>query len=513
MPALSVGEVITRLQLVFRAAMGSGTGVIRVDFIPGGGGAIQTGISVGSTVSQASYASEEFFGPWTADKVNGMEIAITASPTGESRLNEVRVEIYTNTPPTATPLLTDPTTISTLAVTGEPYRNFFYSDPDGDPQYAIQFKIFSGSSLVVDPGTEVLRLVRASADEVVYSGTIIRLATATPTGPTVWAASPNGPYIWAIRAKDTAGAWGPWGQRSFIFDLPVPPAPVLDIAPQPTPNRYVLSVNAGIGANPTEFFHIQRSDDAGVTWRTVYGADLITHTGFASILYDYHAPRMARPHSPAVVASVGYNEPLGYNAPIGYNGTVSTAEIGPENIVRYRGRAGRIYVGTTLWSAWTTVTPESLVGNGTMWLKHPTDPARSIQLQQVANWETTSEEDMAVLRAASRQDWVVFAGVASLKRGEMELIFAGDAGYQAFEALRAPTTTVPALDATSGSIAPATPTSYLFQSCFGDTVLEQVWMRLGPALSTTRVTTGPQQHTTQYRRVKTAFVETRIPTT
>jgi hypothetical protein len=77
----------------------------------------------------------------------------------------------------------------------------------------------------------------------------------------------------------------------------------------------------------------------------------------------------------------------------------------------------------------------------------------------------------------------------------MEMIFAGDAAWYAFEALRAP-------------IFPIAPTSYLFQSCWGDTVLEQMWVRFGPTRSVVRVTTGPQQHITQYRRVKVGFVQT-----
>lgn len=508
-PALGASAVVTHLRLRYRAsAVGSGLGgTLRLDLLFGGQG-ITTAIGpVAATIGEADYTLELFAGqPWTAAQINSFVAAISAT-TGEIRVHRIWIEVHTQTPPTAIWSAGDPVTITSVAGPGEPFRNWAYFDADSDPQQQIHIKLFEGGAAVTDPETEVARLV-TDTGAVTFGGTSV--------GFNVW---PNGPYMAAIKASDGKG-FGPWNQRAITYDLPVPEAPSLTATPNPTLNRYEVTLDDVAGAYPTEFFQVQRSENSGQTYLLFYGGTNVAFSGTPVTIYDYRSPRMARPYTAASMVAVGYNEPLNYNEPVGYNGILAASASGPLNVVRYRARAGRIYNGVTVWSAWTIITPDNLVGDGTMWLKHPVDPAKSILLQQLANWETTSEEDMSILRAAHRQDFVVFAGVASWKRGELELIFSSDAAYEAFENLRAPKTVVVALDAGAGtgtgagtgSISPSTPTSYLFQSCFGDTALEQVWMRLGATLSMTRVTTGPQQHANQYRRVKIGFVETKIPT-
>jgi hypothetical protein len=500
-PALSAGEVITHLRIRYRASMAAFVGGNITLYFSLGGGTEGTALGpLGTSIAEGDFTLESppGGGDWTEAMVNAMAVAAVSWQTGETRLHRLWIEVHTNTPPDAVPLATDPVVVSTVAGPGEPVRNWAYFDADGDLQEQVHIKLFAGADAVADPETEVGRLV-SDTGEFDYTGTAIGFNT--------W---PNGPYIWAIKAKDVGGTFGPWAQRAITYDLPVPPPPLVTATPDPGLARYVVTLDDVAGTYPTEFFQIQRSENSGVTFRQFYGGDNVAFSGTPVTLWDYRSPRMARPYTPESFGAFGFNEAVGFNAEVGFNGAF-TPSVGPLNVVRYRARAGRIYNGVTIWSGWTTITPDNLVGDGSMWLKHPFDPGKSILLQQLADWTTTSEEDMSILRSAHRQDFVVFAGVASWKRGEMELIFSSDAAYQAFENLRAPTTSYTALDANVGLITPAAPTAYLFQSCFGDTALEQVWMRLGPTLSTTRVTTGPSQHTNQYRRVKIGFVETRIP--
>ncbi len=213
-------------------------------------------------------------------------------------------------------------------------------------------------------------------------------------------------------------------------------------------------------------------------------------------IIDYEAPRMAAPFTPATFSSVGYNEPIGYNAPISYAAELDVAAIGTPNVVRYRATAVRYHVtsGEETWSAATVVEPESLLADNHSWLKHPYDPSASIIVSPDADFDSTSEEIQSALRGLGRADWVVFGDIPSLEKGELSIVFAGDAAWESFEALRAI----------------ATPVPLLLQTCFGDTALEQLWIRLGPNRARTSVThTG--QRIQQYRRVKVGFSETARP--
>lgn len=502
-PPLPAEAEITHLRVRFRASMPVYVaGNVNMYLIrSGGSGPIAMALGpLSSTISEADITLTEppGGGSWTEAIVNGLWLASASWHAGETRLHRAWIEVYTNSPPSAIWLATDPSVVTTVSGPGDPVRNWSYFDADSDPQVQVQIKLFADGAAVADPETEVARLL-SDTGPVNYTGTVI--------GINAW---PNGSYMLAIKASDGTG-FGPWSQRGLTFDLPVPPPPLLTATPEPGLARYAVTLDEQVGTYPTEFFQIERSETSGMTYVGFYGGGNVAFSGSPVTVWDYRSPRMARPYTAASITPIGYNEALSYNAGVGYNGTITAGSVGPLNVVRYRARAGRIYNGVTIWSGWTTITPDNLVGDGTTWLKHPTDPGKSVLLQQVANWETTSEEDMSILRAAHGRAWVVFAGVASWKRGELELIFSSDAAFYAFEALRAPLSTVVATDLIAGGSSPATPTSYLFQSCFGDTVLEQVWMRLGPTLSVTRVTTGPQQHTNQYRRVKIGFVETSVP--
>lgn len=498
-PSLGIGERITNVIVRYRAVgLVANEGSIAVYLMspkgPQGFGQGPFGIATGEI--RIDIPMQADLSPWTLADLNNS--SFWALSIGETiRLLDVWVEVWTNTLPSAVPFQPS-APVTTIANPAEPYLQWLYVDSDLDVQERVDIRLFEGAGTVADPGTETARLI--SRADIAYSGQIIS------AGP--W---PNGDYVWAVRVKDSgspSGTWGPWGQRTLTYALPVPSPPIMAVTPEPTPNRYMIALESAGGTYPTEQFHVERSNDSGLTWRPVTALYGIAYAGAPVIGYDYHAARMARPSVLPSFAATGYNDPIGYDADEGYNGALTVGS-GPANVVRYRARSSRLYNGARIFSALTSITPESLVGDGTMWLKHPTDPTKSILIQQLANWETTSEEDQAVLRAAGRADWVVFAGRPSLERGDMEMIFAGDDAWFSFEALRSPPAPVLSTLSPLPRPAPPPPTSYLFQSCWGDTVLEQMWIRLGPNRSMVRQTTGPAQHTTQYRRVKVGFAQTR----
>lgn len=421
-------------------------------------------------------------GPWTLTDLSDMQVnLLPRSVFSTVSIFEFYFQLWYNETPTATP--SGPGTVTS---TSFPLLSWTYADPESDPQDQIEVKLFTGAAGVADPSTETERLY-GHTPPMTYSGTSIR-------SPGLW----NGSYRWAARAKDTgSGAFGDWRQAGMTVALNFEPdPPVLIVTPEPELARYHIII--GDAGGGTQGFILQRSDDYGATWVDVRGASQLNpvyYVGTPVQLYDYEAVRMARSSTAPVMTSIGYNEPVNYNAPINYNESVVVAGIGPPNAVRYRAWAFKTFGGEVLWGDPTVVTPESLIGRDVR-LKHPHDPDRNLLVQQLADFTSTSEEDLAALRAVGRADWVVFGDVPSLEKGELSLIFPGDSVWLEFEKLRG----VP-----EGSASPV-----LLQTCFGDTILDQMWIRLGPNRSITRVTHTDQQ-VKQYRRCAVGFFQTIRP--
>lgn len=492
-PALPPNTRISSVTVVYRAAQFTSEtlSAARIDVELAGVGslsAINTIIVNGLIFDwTVNFPSRPGGGAWQVADIANLTLRFVAA-FGDTPLRIYRayVAVYVNSAPTATP--TGP--VGSVTDTADPYLTWAYSDPDSDAQEMFEAKIFFGANVVADPTTETERLF-SHIPPLAYSGTVIRANDMS-----------NGNYRWAVRVKDVGsppGSWGPWGQAALVIEVPAPFPPILTVVPQPDEARYLINAIELSGPNPTEAIFIARSNDGGASWEFIKGASVdnpIPYVGDPINIYDYEAPRMAAPWTPGTSISVGYNEPIGYNAPLGYNESALTAPIGPENVVRYMAVATRTYNGETLYSNWSVpVTPQSLLGGDTR-LKHPTDPSKNIVIQAMANFESASEEQLQALRASGRADYVVFGDIPSLEKGELDIIFPGDAAWQAFEALRAVDVAVP----------------LLLQTCFGDTVLEQMWIRLGATRSIMRIT-HKDQHIKQYRRAKVGFYQTLRPIT
>jgi hypothetical protein len=432
-------------------------------------------------------------GAWSEDDLDELAATFVARR-GDPVLSFSRLSIgvWVNNPPTLA--IVGPGSVTT---TSFPFVTWSFSDTDlvdpavsattYDTQESVEVKIFSGATAVADPSTETARLIS-------YSGEVYTADTSIQTS-----GLSNGSYRVAIRGRDFGSGtsdWGAWTQASMTVNNPAPNAPTLIVTPDSTNNLHTITVASGGGTYPPETFIIERSDDYGTTWAPVRNGTLVA-TAFPVSMFDYEAPRMARPSTLPSFSSVLYNEPVAYDAAINYNESPLTSGSGPQPAVRYRATAARVVAGETILSAYTTVTPEALVGDATTWLKHPYDEGLSIVIQHMANWESTSEEDLAALRSAGRRDWVVFGDVPSLERGDLDIVFPGDAAWENFEALRAPADGVAA-------------SPLLLQTCFGDTILKQMWVRLGPSRSVVNVT-HRDQNVLQYRRAKVGFFETVRP--
>ncbi len=489
LPAFSIVKSLRIDVKVGQAVLGMGP--LRMDLVVEGAGSSVGGVMPLDSVPQsfAVYlANRPGGGTWQEDDLQTLRIRLVGPRATTAfdwtRINFVQVTPVLNYAPYAAP--TGPGSVTN---TSKPLLSWYYFDADGDRQGQFEAKVFSGATAVTDPGTETARLV----------GHIPPTHLDVPSEGIGSFESPglrNGTYRWAIRVKDQGGTlWGQWLQATIVINTTANAAPTMTVTPDVATASYtiVLGIAADAYPDPT-FFILERSDDYGATWDFVRGGEEIAYAGLPVTVVDYEAPRMAAAFTPAIESSVGYNEPVGYNAPISYAGEITTPASGTPNVVRYRATAVRVVSGEELWSQATIVEPTSLLADNRTWLKHPYDPTQSIVLSANANFASTSEEVQAALRAVGRADWVVFGDIPSLEKGDLEMVFGGDAAWQSFEALRATPTPVP----------------LLLQTCFGDTALEQLWIRLGPNRALTRVTHSGQR-IKQYRRATVGFSETRRP--
>ncbi len=468
-----------------------GMGPLRLDLVVEGVGSSVGGVMPLDSVPQsfAVYiANRPGGGMWQEDDLQSLRLRLVGPRATTAfdwtRINSVSVTPVFNYAPYAAP--TGPASVTN---TSKPLLTWYYFDADGDRQGQFEAKVFSGATAVADPGTETARLVGHIPPTHLDGASEGTLSFEAP-------GLRNGTYRWAIRVKDQGGTlWGQWLQATLTINNPANAAPSMTATPNTTTASYtiVLNATADAYADPT-FFLLERSDDFGVTWSTVRGGVEVAYAGSAVTVIDYEAPRMAASFTAAIESSVNYNAAISYNAGVSYAGTITTPATGTPNVVRYRATAVRVVSGEEIWSSATVVEPASLIADNRTWLKHPTDPARSIVISPNADFTPTSEEAQAALRAIGRADWVVFGDIPSLEQGDLEMVFPGDAAWHSFEVLRAT----------------ATPVPMLLQTCFGDTALDQLWIRLGPNRAMTRVTHHGQR-TKQYRRATVGFHETARP--
>ena len=164
------------------------------------------------------------------------------------------------------------------------------------------------------------------------------------------------------------------------------------------------------------------------------------------------------------------------------------------NDVRFRVTAGHYLTGDeyVLSDPLLLIPVSALLNDCRTWLKHPTDPTLNIVINDLANMVTNTNEDMAALPAAGRADYAVFSGTVRLPTGKIELQHVGDAQEAAFDLLRA--SQVP----------------LLLQTVYGDTLLKQMWVRLGPDLAKTWVT-ADHMETVSYTRGSIGFWSVAAP--
>lgn len=216
-----------------------------------------------------------------------------------------------------------------------------------------------------------------------------------------------------------------------------------------------------VAGNPgTQTIILERSVDGGTTWavvRSVNRVDL-TDPGQTGTFYDYEAPR---------------------GVP-----------------VRYRARAQATESDVTVVGAYSSALAMSpnLARDGYAWLKSPSDPTKNVVVPLIAgSFNPNSAEDMVFFQPLGRPDPIIHGGTIRYETFDgLEFYFVTDAAWNAFETLR------------------RRQEPLLLQTCYGDTIPAEYWVRLGPQRAATFVTTD-DMGIAQKRRVKIAAAQVATP--
>jgi hypothetical protein len=183
-------------------------------------------------------------------------------------------------------------TRSVISTTTRPIVVIDYDDPDGDPQDAARFKLFTAAQV-------------AAVGFDVETSTPFTQADWIPGQASQWLCNrelPNGDYtVFAqVRQKwtvpgDTPGSVGEfrseWASYDFTVDVDGPPAPTLTVTPNDVADWMQIDLVAGTGGFATETYNVYYSDNAGVDWALVRGGYQVLAAGDGSaVLFDYTAP-------------------------------------------------------------------------------------------------------------------------------------------------------------------------------------------------------------------------------
>jgi hypothetical protein len=204
--------------------------------------------------------------PWTVTFTGALAVTDVPQMTAASSLTggtSPAVAVSTTTPGvTASP---------PLSVTGttRPVLSWTFSDPQADSQAAWELYVY----------TQVFADARNMSDPSVWAAdALVAESGINPT--TRGVASPvdlgNGGYRLFVRARDTSDLWSPWDSHDWAQNVPLPTAPTgLSATADEATFSVALSVTATTG-EAADLIRFEASDDAGVTWLPVRGAQAVT---------------------------------------------------------------------------------------------------------------------------------------------------------------------------------------------------------------------------------------------
>ena len=221
-------------------------------------------------LSGPSFATSPSGDLWTQTDINNLEFGAARWVGSGVRIYEAYLDVLYNEAPVVA--ITSPTASQTITTTSTPTISWSYTDPDGDGQERVEIKVFSGTTSVPNPNTEVNRLLFA-------------ITINTQGGSYQLPAFPNGGYTVAIRAADVGsnGRFGNWVQRAYTLNVVPPPAPVVTATADNVNKRISIVITPGSGTPTPEYFIVE-VDNGDNVWQPFRLK--VNNTGGPVTIYD-----------------------------------------------------------------------------------------------------------------------------------------------------------------------------------------------------------------------------------
>lgn len=331
---------------------------------------------------------------WTTADLAALRVLCTAQTDNfgsGGRIAEVWVDVQYDQRPVVT--VTAPAEGSTIATPG-PTVSASYSDPEGAAVTAYQVKIFTSAQYSAggfSPDTSAALL---------DSGWLS--SNANPYSYVAPSILGNGTFRAYVRARQAWSGSGThesaWDFNQFTVNITPTPTPTLAAAADAANSRVNLTATRGGTTPATSFFDFEFSSDGGATWVPVRGGTGVAISGTQATAQDYE-----------VVFNVARS---------------------------YRVRAWRLESGTRVESAWSA-TATATVAESRWWLKVPGVPTlnRKVRLEGDA-FAHDSEEPSHVMWPLGGRYPVIVTGTIQGERYSLTFVFASEADYLAFEAIR-----------------------------------------------------------------------------
>lgn len=349
---------------------------------------------VATDVTGAWFTASPDGASWDQVRIDALRAQVIEyrDTTDRGYVYELDIDVDTATQPTVS--VTAPT--GTVTTTASPDVAWTYTDPDAaDPQAYYEVRVFTAAQYGVG-GFDA-----ATSTATWESGQV----ASTEAGVTIGALLLSGTYRAYVRLAKSINSqpfWSTWAYSQFTVSLTPPPVVSVNAAWSASEGKATLTLTGGAagGSYTSQFFEVQRSDDAGVTWALVRnGTGLAPNGSYVATALDYEAPRGVT--------------------------------------VRYRARSVGVIGEFQIPSAWSGTIPQVLVTNdGTWWLKAVASPSLnvgSLRVQKALSVKV--EEPLTVFRPIGSSKPIVVAGVIGGQDGSIEIVTNGDTEWDAVEAI------------------------------------------------------------------------------
>jgi hypothetical protein len=292
-------------------------------------------------------------------------------------------ELYIDVDKASQPTVTASAPTGTITSTATPEVQWTYTDPDAaDPQAFYEVRVFTAAQYGAggfDPATSTATW-QSGIVESSEPGAFIGEGLLSDTYRA---------YVRVAKSINGDPFWSTWVFSQFTLTLSPPPPVAIAAAWSSSEGKATLTLTGGAPgmAYSSQYFQVQRSDDAGVTWALLRnGGEVAVSGSNTATVLDYEAPRGLT--------------------------------------VRYRARSVGVAGEERIPSAWSAVIPQVLVTNdGTWWLKAVAAPALNVgSLKVTGPLTVTVTEPTTTFKPLGKNLPIVVSGLIGGEDGSYRII-------------------------------------------------------------------------------------------